>query len=73
MIHPSKFQKILLCCCVQIYQIWVYHWGVRAFSAKSTEHPLLNILLWNQNLFNQLEILWKACWYVYVARALFKI
>ena len=38
------------------------------FSAKSTKHPLLNILLWNQNLFNQLESLWKTCWYVYVVR-----
>ena len=46
----------------------MYHWGVRAFSAKSTEHPLLNILLWNQNLFNRLEILWTLCWYVYVVR-----
>ena len=66
MIHPSKFQKILLCCCVEIYKIRVYHWGVRAFSAKSTKHPLLNILLWNQNMFNWLVILWKTCWYVYV-------
>ena len=73
MIHPSKFQKILLCCCVEIYQIWVYHWGVRAFSAKSAEHLLLNILLWNQNLFNQLEILWKTCWYVYVVSTIFLI
>ena len=51
-IHPSKFQKILLCCCVEIYKIQVYHWRVRAFSAKSTEYPPLNILLWNHNLFN---------------------
>jgi len=21
---------------------------------------------WNHNLFNQLEILWKTCWYVFV-------
>jgi len=41
---------------------------VRAFSAKSTKHPLLNILLWNQNLFNRLGILWQTCWYVYVVR-----
>ena len=64
MIQPSKFQKILLCCSVEIHKTWVYHWGVKAVSGKSTKHPFLNILLWNQNLFNQLEILWTPCWYM---------
>ena len=68
MIHPSKFQKILLCSCVEIHKIWVYHWGVTAVSAESTKHPFLNILLWNQNLFNQLEIFWTPYWYVCLGR-----
>jgi len=44
--------------------------GGENISAKSPEHPLLNILLWNWNLFNQLEILWRTCRYVYVVRTL---
>ena len=50
----------------------MYHWGVKAVSAKSTKHPFLNILLWNQNLFNQFEILWMPCWYVCRQEILFE-
>ena len=34
MINPSKFQKILLCCCVEIHNMWVYHLGDESSFSK---------------------------------------